>query len=75
MVEESIHVKFNDREHDYHMSKPLERFADIQVSEDHQVAGPSEIRSSEDGGQMLDYQKLVQFLKLIEDSEETFDGS
>ena len=50
MVEESIHVKFNGKEPDYNMSKPVEGFADIQVFEEHPEAGTSNIRSSEDDG-------------------------
>lgn len=40
MVEESTHVKFNDKEPNYHMSYPVETFADIQISEDHPKVGP-----------------------------------
>lgn len=47
MAEESIHVKFNDKKPDCHMSEPVESFADIQVSEDHPEVGPSKIMSSE----------------------------
>lgn len=50
MVEESIHVKFNDKEPDYHMPEPVDSFADILVFENHQDVGPSDIRSSENGG-------------------------
>lgn len=50
MVKEFIHVKFNDKELEYRMSEPVERFADIQVFEDHLEARPLEIKSLGYGG-------------------------
>ena len=78
MVEESIHVKFNDKELDYHMLELVESFADIQVSEDHLVDGPSKIRSLEDDGSDAGLPKADPISEAhleARDSEETPDGS
>lgn len=78
MVEEFIHVKFNDKELDYHMSEHVESFTDIQVSKDYPEVGPSDIRSSEDGGSYAGLPEANPILEAhpeAEDSEETPYGS
>ena len=78
MVEESIHGKFNDKEPDHHMLEHVESFADIQVFEDHPKVGPSEIRSSKDGGSdvgILEVGPISEAHPEDENSKETPDGS
>lgn len=55
MVEESILIKFDDKEPDNKMSELFKSFSEIYVSEDTSDAGGSEAtKSSEAGGQEVD---------------------
>lgn len=60
------------------MLERVKSFINIQVFEDHPVAGPSEIRSSKYGGSdagLLEAGPIFEAHTEVEDSEETPDGS
>lgn len=46
MLEESIHVRFDDKVHGHDTSEPVESVVDFQVSEEHPDAGPSKVSIS-----------------------------
>jgi hypothetical protein len=43
MVEESIHVKFDDKGSDHDTSEPVESVVDFQFFEEHLEVAPSEV--------------------------------
>lgn len=78
MVEESIHVKFDDKGPNHDTSELTESVADLQVSEELPEAGPSEVSISEVRGSEVvepevDHESKA--LPEVQNFEEAQDGS